>query len=161
MSFISKHQQVLLVRRVCCMASPCSRRPLPPTWRLSEDMVTSLPVCLSRFSSCDTTTWPSCVRWQSSSSICVPCSTALRTGDDKSWVSFSVSRSSTPSKLANIALCLQPSAKWSVLTYSQCAINFYLITSISNVAFSYNVFIIVVHCNYKKILIVGSIKVFF
>lgn len=34
----------------------------PPTWNLSEDMLTSWPVCLSRFSSCDTTTCPSCVR---------------------------------------------------------------------------------------------------
>lgn len=51
------------------------------TCSLSEEMLASWPVCLSRFSSCDTTTWPSSVKWQSSSSISVPDSTALETGD--------------------------------------------------------------------------------
>lgn len=50
------------------------------TCRLSEETVTSCPVCLSRFSSWDTTTCPSCVRWQSNSNISVPCSSALEMG---------------------------------------------------------------------------------
>lgn len=62
----------------------------PLTCSLSEEMLMSCPVCLSRFSSCDTTTWPSSVTWQSSSSISEPHSTALETGDAQVKVAPSI-----------------------------------------------------------------------
>lgn len=70
---------------VTVSARPCDL--CPPTCSLSEEMLTSWPVCLSRFSSWETTTCPSWVKWQSSSIICVPCSTALQTdgGKTRKW----------------------------------------------------------------------------
>lgn len=69
--------------KTSCGAPSQSLRIRTPTCRFSEEMVTSWPVCLSRFSSWETTTCPSCVRWQSISSIWVPCCTALTTEMDK------------------------------------------------------------------------------
>ena len=47
------------------------------TAKVTSEMQAFMPVDLLRSASCNTTTWSSLVRWQSSSSMSVPTSTAL------------------------------------------------------------------------------------
>lgn len=63
---------------VHCTASPTFDYLLQFTEYLRSDILMSTPVDLFRFSSCDTTTCSSFVRWQSSSNMSVPILTALQ-----------------------------------------------------------------------------------